>query len=305
MRRNAYLFGGTVLLAAAAGILLRVTELTTLLDRRNMLMIPGAASYLLLGLSVLALVALGLLAWKWQAPELPARYGPVFRGSGNLTVSAVCFAAMLGGAALCLLRWKREGNAFSVWLALLAVLAGCGLLSLSLDAYRKKAKGCTMPAAAMPVLFAALLLVSFYKKYAPIPAMLYTLYPFLALTADMLALHLIAGFAGERIRPRLSVFLCGAGAVLSMISLPGVPEMETRIFLAAFALELFSHAVTLLTPREFEEADFSEAAEGTGSEEAAIDAEGEEASAEETQTEETESASEAEEAPETLPGESE
>ena len=90
-------------------------------------------------------------------------------------------------------------------------------------------------------------------------ARLYTLYPFLALTVDMLALHLVAGFAGERIRPRLTVFCCGAGAVLSMISLPGVPEIETRIFLAAMAVQLFSHAVTLLTPREFEPADFTEA----------------------------------------------
>lgn len=271
MRRNAYLFGGVVLLAAAAGLLLRVTELSTLLDRRNMLMVPGAVSYILLALAALALIAFAVLARKWKAPELPKRYGPVFRGAGNLTVSAVCFAAALGGAFLCLLRWKREGSTFSAWLALLAVLAGCGWLSLSLDAYRKKPKGCTLLAAAMPVVFAALLLVSFYKKYAPIPAMLYTLYPFLALTADMLALHLVAGFAGERIRPRLTVFTCGAGAVLSMISLPGVPEIETRLFIAAFALQLFSHAVTLLTPREFEAADFAESIEDVKEETAAED----------------------------------
>ena len=258
MRRNAYLFGGVVLLASAAGLLLRITELSTLLDRRNMLMVRGTASYLLLGLAAVALVVLAVLAGKWKAPELPARYGPVFRGAGNLTVSAVCFAAMLGGAVLCLMRWKQEGNGFNPWLGLLSALAGCGWLSLSLDAYRKKPKGCILAAAAMPVVFAALLLISFYKKYAPIPAMLYTLYPFLALTVDMLALHLVAGFAGERIRPRLTVFCCGAGAVLSMISLPGVPEIETRIFLAAMAVQLFSHAVTLLTPREFEPADFTE-----------------------------------------------
>ena len=302
MRRNAYLFGGIVLLASAAGMLLRITELSTLLDRRNMLMVRGAASYILLAVAILALVALAVLARKWKAPELPARYGPVFRGAGNLTVSAVSFAAMLGGAALCLLRWRQEGNGFSPWLALLAVLAGCGWLSLSLDAYRKKAKGCTLAAAAMPVIFAALVLISFYKKNAPIPAMLYTLYPFLALTADMLALHLVAGFAGERLRPRLTVFACGAGAVLSMISLPGVPEIETRIFLAVFALELFSHAVTLLTPREFEPADFSESAEEAASEEAS------EAPAEEANEDAPEAAEPTEgavEAPEALPGEAE
>lgn len=295
MRRNAYLFGGTVLLASAAGMLLRITELSTLLDRRNMLMVRGTASCILLALAALALIAIAVLARKWQAPELPKRYGPVFRGSGNLAISAVCFAAALGGAALSLLRWKQEGNAFSAWLGLLAVLAGCGWLSLSLDAYRKKAKGCSLAAAAMPVIFAALLLISFYKHYAPIPAMLYTLYPFLALTADMLALHLVAGFAGERIRPRLTVFACGAGAVLSMISLPGVPETEVRVFLAAFALELFSHAMTLLTPREFEPADFSEESEEKM----------EETSAEEAPAEaETEAAESAEDS-EALPGETE
>ena len=265
MHRKAYLFGAIVLLASAAGLLLRVTELSTLLDRQNMLMDRGAASCLLLAVAVLALAALALLVRRWEVPAMPARYAPVFRGAGNLTVGAVCFAAMLGGAALCLLRWKREGGGFNPWLALLAVLAGCGWLSLSLDAYRNRAKGCSLTAAVVPVVFSALLLISFYKKYAPVPAMLYTLYPFLAFTADMLALHLIAGFAGERVRPRMTVFLCGAGAMLSMISLPGVPEVENRVFLAAFAVQLFSHGMTLLTPRDFAPEDFSGIAEAPGS----------------------------------------
>ena len=96
--------------------------------------------------------------------------------------------------------------------------------------------------------FCGLFLIVFYKNYAQKPALLYTLYPFLGLCAALSALHLIAGFAVKRVRPRKALFLCGAGSYLCLVSLVGVQEISFRLFLAAIALELAAHGVCLLLP---------------------------------------------------------
>ena len=96
--------------------------------------------------------------------------------------------------------------------------------------------------------FCGLFLIVFYKNYAQKPALLYTLYPFLGLCAAVSALHLIAGFAVKRVRPRNALFLCGAGSYLCLVSLVGVQEISFRLFLAAIALELAAHGVCLLLP---------------------------------------------------------
>ena len=91
-------------------------------------------------------------------------------------------------------------------------------------------------------------IILFYKTYAQLPALRYTLYPFLGLCAALAALHLIAGFTLGRVRPRLTLFLCGAGSYLCIVALPGVRENAYRLFLGAIALELAVHGVCLLLP---------------------------------------------------------
>ena len=121
------------------------------------------------------------------------------------------------------------------------------------------------------MIFSGLFLIVFYKGYAQLPALLYTLYPFLGLCAALGALHLIAGFAVGRVRPRLTLFLCGAGAYLCAVSIPGVEEGSFRLFFAAVALELAAHGVCLLLPHppEPEEEKEEEAAAPEGDEDKA------------------------------------
>ena len=259
MRKNAGIFAALALVGAAVGLCLRVVEVNTLLDRSSMLMEFSPLSVILMVLLAAVAVGFVLLAKSWDVPRFPQRYGPVFRGVGMVTVSVVCCAAMLVGAYLSLRRWQDSGRVFSAVLALLAVLSGFGWLSLSLDAQRKKPNGCTLLAAAMPTVFCALLLVGYYKTYAPIPAVRYTMYPFLALCADLLGVHYLAGFTAPRLRPRTALAFCGVGFVLSIAALPSVDEPEIRIYLAVFAVQLFAHGLRLLLPREYDEADFAAA----------------------------------------------
>ena len=260
MRRNASLFGVLALFGAAVGLFLRIMELNTLMNYRTMLMDFSAVSVLLMAVMAAVFIGFAVLAKTWKLPDFPQKYGPVFRGVGNLTVSCVCFLALLVGAYLSLRRWKSAGSVFDLLLSVLAVLAGCGWLSLSLDAFRNRKDGCTLLAAAMPILFGGLLLVGYYKSHAPIPAVRFTMYPFLALCADVLAVHYIAGFTAPRLHPRTSVFFSGLGTVLSITALPGVQETEIRLYLAVFAVQLFTHGLRLLLPRAYTPADY--AAEG-------------------------------------------
>ncbi len=249
MRNKAWLFLGCLVVFSGIGALLRAIELRTALDPSTMLMDMVPASILLLVLSSLVLGLTGLIARKAAPEELPRRYNRCFGGVGSLAVGAAALILAALGALSCL----RERN--SVWdmrlflglLALMGFLAGAAWLALGLDGWRKK-KEDSFLSAVLPVIFCGLFLIVFYKGYAQLPALLYTLYPFLGLCAALGALHLIAGFAVGRLRPRLTLFLCGAGFYLCVVSLIGVEETSFRLFFAAVALELAFHGVCLLLP---------------------------------------------------------
>ena len=249
MRKYAWLFLGSLILLGGAGVLLRVIELRTALDPSTMLMDFVPASLILLLLSALVLGLMGWLARKGLSEPLPRRYGRCFGGVGALAVSAAALVLAAAGALLCLRSRSSDTGMrlFQGLLALLAALAGAAWLALGLDGWRKK-KEDSFLSAVLPVFFCGVFLILFYKTYAQMPALLYTLYPFLGLCAALTALHLIAGFTLERARPRLTLFLCGAGCYFCIVALPGVKETAFRLFLGALALELAVHGVCLLLP---------------------------------------------------------
>ena len=249
MRKKAWLFLGCLIVFSAAGMLLRALELRTALDTSTMLMDSVPASWLLLALSAAGLVLMGVLARKGTETELPPSYNRCFCGLGMLIAGGVSLVLTVVGALFCL---RDRGSDWSMRiflgvLSLLAFLGGAAWLALGLDGWRKK-KEDSFLSAVLPVFFCGLFLVVFYKEYAQRPAMLYTLYPFLGLCGALTALHLIAGFSVNRVRPKLTLFLCGAGAYLCAVSLPGVEENAYRLFLGALFLELAAHGICLLLP---------------------------------------------------------
>ena len=249
MRKNAWLFLGGLILLSGAGVLLRVIELRTALDLSTMLMDITPASLILLILSAMTLGLMGWIARKGLEEDLSRSYNRCFGSLGALAVSAAALVLAVIGALLCLRsRASQAGmRLFQELLALLAVLAGAAWLALGLDGWRKK-KEDSFLSAVLPVFFCGVFLILFYKTYAQLPALRYTLYPFLGLCAALAALHLIAGFTLGRVRPRLTLFLCGAGSYLCVVALPGVRENAYRLFLGAIALELAVHGVCLLLP---------------------------------------------------------
>ena len=249
MRKNAWLFLGGLILLSVAGVLLRVIELRTALDLSTMLMDLTPASLILLILSALTLVLMGWLARKGLEEAVPRSYARCFGSIGTLAVSAAALVLAVIGALICLRSRSSDMGMrlFQGLLALLAALAGAAWLALGLDGWRKK-KEDSFLSAVLPVVFCGIFLILFYKTYAQLPAMRYTLYPFLGLCASLAALHLIAGFTLGRVRPRLTLFLCGAGSYLCIVALPGVKETSFRLFMGAIALELAVHGVCLLLP---------------------------------------------------------
>lgn len=288
MRKKAWLFLSCLILFSAAGVLLRALELRTALDTATMLMDMTPASILLLILSALALALMGLLARRLDTEALPRRYNLCFGGVGSLVVSALSLALAFLGALLCLRLRDSEWSMrlFLSLLALMGFLAGAAWLALGLDGWCKK-KADSFLSAILPVIFCGLFLIVFYKKYAQLPALLYSLYPFLGLCAALGGLHLVAGFAvsRERVRPRTALFLCGAGAYLCTVSLVGVQENDYRLFFAALALQLAAYGVCLLLPHPPEpepEEEKKEEDEGAAEAKPEIGAEDGEKSAEET-----------------------
>ena len=303
MRNKAWLFLGCLVMFSGIGALLRAIELRTALDPSTMLMDMVPASILLLVLSALVLGLTGLFARKAAPEELPRRYNRCFGGVGSLAVSAAALILSVLGALFCL-RERSSNWDIQLFLGLLALtgfLAGAAWLALGLDGWRKK-KEDSFLSAVLPVIFCGLFLIVFYKGYAQLPALLYTLYPFLGLCAALGALHLIAGFSAGRVRPRLTLFLCGAGAYLCAVSVAGVEEASFRLFFAAVALELAAHGVCLLLPHppEPEEEKEEEAAAPEGDE---AKAEGTEPPAAEADAAEAAPAAEADAADESGAGE--
>ncbi len=250
MRKKAWLFLGGLIPASVIGALLRAIELRTSLNSATMLMDFHAVSLILLLFSALVLGLTGLLSRRMET-ALPTRYNRCFGGAGILAVSGAALLLSAAGALLCLRQRSSLANMrlFLSLLALMGFLAGAAWLALGLDGWRKK-KEDSFLSAVIPVFFCALFLIVFYKSYAQLPALLYTLYPFLGLCAALCALHFAAGFTLGRLRPRTTLFLCGAGCYLCCVSIPGVRELSFRLFFAALALELAAHGVCLLLPHE-------------------------------------------------------
>ncbi len=248
MQKKVWLFAGPLAVLSAAGALLRRLELRESLDPSTMLMDLGAPSVILLAVSLVALLFTALLSRRFRPEDGPASYGRNFRGVGMAAVSAAALLLTLAGAVLCMR--ERQASGFRAVLpalaSLLAALAGVGWLSLSLDALRRKPDR-YLPAL-LPVLFTSVFLVYYYKEYASQPAMLYTLYPFLALCAALSALHCVSGYTVNRLRPRLTVFLCFAGVYLGVVAAAGADNTAFLLFLLAITLELAAHGISLLLP---------------------------------------------------------
>ncbi len=247
MQKKVWLFAGPTAVLSAAGALLRSLELRGSLNRSTMLMDFQAPSAILLALTLLALLATVLPAARLAPEKGSVSYERSFRCPGTVAVGAVSLLLLLAGAVLGLRAARGLAESYTAGLmALMAALGGVGWFSLGLDAFRRKKA--RYLSALLPVLFCCVFLILYYKEYAAQPALLYTLYPFLALCSGLCALHLLSGYTLGQAKPRLAVFLCFFGFYLCAVALPGVPDTICRLFFIALGLELGVHGICLLLP---------------------------------------------------------
>jgi len=249
MRNNVWRFLAAIVIFSAAGAVLRAIELRTALDTSTMLMDFVPASLALLILSAILIGVMALISSRSIGREIPGNYVQCFGEKWMLPVSVIALLMMFTGALLCLRdrNASLSGGIASSILALLGALAGAAWLSLGIEIFRKKGRGDFL-SSVLPVLFCGAFLIIFYKSHAQQPAMLLTLYPFLALCASLAALHLISGFTVNRVRPRPALFLAGTGCYLCIVSMIAVTELSLRLFFGAIALELAAHGTALLIP---------------------------------------------------------
>lgn len=249
MRKPVLLFTCATLALSAAGALLRRAELKTALEAETGLAVFVPATGLLIGLSVLAALAFFLLARFAPLEGTPEQYGRAFHPATFLPLAAAALSllATLAGCYFCLCRWRDEGCVLCAILALMGGLSAAGWFSLNLDALRGKRGG--LLAGALQVLFVCFFLIVYYKEYAPEPALVKTVYPFLALCAAVLALYELTGFTVGKTAPRKLLFLSGLSVYLITVAVVGLAEVEYQLFLGGVALELLISAILLLQPR--------------------------------------------------------
>ena len=281
MRKDAWLFAGPLLILSGAGVLLRSLELRSSLDPDTMIMDFKAPSGLLLGLTAAVLLLLLVLCRRLPETKNGGSYGQVFGRPFMPFVSGAALVLCLAGALICLKQRHLSAapDALTLLLALLGALAGVSWFSLSLSA-RRGGKG-SFGTALLPVLFGCLFLVFYYKNFAQLPALLYTMYPFLALCAALAALHLLAGWTVGKPRKKPALLCAGLGTYFSVVACVNGDHPAFLPFFAALALELIAHGVCLMTAPEFpaaEEAPAADApAEDAPAEKEATEAEAEEA----------------------------
>ena len=251
-RKDVWLFAGPLLILSAIGVLLRNLELRSSLDESAMTMTFGVPSGLLLGVTAVTVLFLLYLCRRLPVSKNGGSYGQVFGRKDMIIAGAGALVLCLGGALSCL----RENGLSSVLtdlLILTGVLAGVGWFSLSLDAARGR-KG-SFVAAVLPVIFACLFLLYYYKSFAQFPALLYTMYPFLALCAALAGLHLLAGWTVGKPRKRSAVFFTGLGTYLCVVATCNADRAGFSLFFGAMALELLLHGVLLIMAPSLPEAE--------------------------------------------------
>ena len=256
MKKSGIVFVLVSLLLAAAAMLLRKLELLTVLDESGLAVFRPVTA-VLITLSVLAAVFYFLLARREvEKPAEPVSFA-AFRSLGlpGVVMGAVTLLIQLLGAWLLFRDWKNTGSVLNLVLALLAGLAGAGWLCLRMEELREmKPGGTRFLAGCVDTLFCCLWLITYYRAEAAEPALILTVYAFLALCACCVAAYAYTGGSVGRMKPRFTLFFCGLALYLSLVATVRQEAGAFRLFWLAAALQFCQCGLVLLSPGEPEKA---------------------------------------------------
>lgn len=243
MRKPVFTYSLVTSLFALLALLLRRIELNTALDPATMLMRFSLPSALLLLCCLAAVIFAFYMSRGLPAKEDGGGYDSRFSSLPGLVFACLSALLLFFGSVMLL---SNTGKVLERILSVLAPLAALGWCSLSLNGWRNRFDRCDLLSGIWPVLFCCFFLICIYQGYAPQPALLFTLYPFLGLCAAAAGLHFLLGCAVRICRPRAALLFCGIGAVLCAAAIPTVRETPYRAFLLALTVQLIARSSLLL-----------------------------------------------------------
>lgn len=245
----------------AGGFFLRRWQLASAYLPEAGLFTPGApATYALLGLS--ALLVLAFLLPLWKKPEEFGDFLPAFGcpGTGQMTALAAAGLLLMAAGALGLrdglaeLRlWREFPGLYPLSKPAALLLAGglcipggLGVLLLGRMTYRGELDraGCFL--APFPALAGLVWLFSTHLEHGTEPVLMKYVFALFAALLLTLAHYYAAGFLYGQPRPRRTAFLALTGATAGIISLADRPSLFAAAAAIGFSLSALALARALL-----------------------------------------------------------
>jgi hypothetical protein len=248
-QKPVFLFSLATLIFAAAGILLREAELTSVFEADTGLTAFSPLTVALILVSCLAVVFYAVFSRKTDLSHIPGDYVSAFRPSTPfpLAVSIFTLLIMLAGAYLCyFFGLLNITSAAAYVLALLAALSGAAGFILSLSAFRKKGRSNIMLPAVADVVFLCFWTVIYYRQQAANPVLIDGMYAFLGLCASTLAFFYITAFTAGRPAPASTLLFSGIGIYFCIIAILNTSVTAYGLFFAVLAIRLYVCSVLLL-----------------------------------------------------------
>ncbi len=249
MRRFAVIMPITALIAGAAGLFLRYTELNTVFDSVTGFAERGAkVSYYLMLLSVAAFVVSIIYALIVRfTTKASSEYERAFAPASMLylVIHVILGLAMLFAAYL----YWRDATAnfaltpFDIVFIVFAALTGISLIFMACGAYKGKSGTGICIFSVIPAIFFCIWLILIYKRHSSDPVLLNFCYQCLAAAFAALSFYYGAGFVFGRPKPAktivaffMSIFFC------TVVLLDNISKSELIIYVVVIVTQLVNSA---------------------------------------------------------------
>lgn len=235
----------------AAGLALRQLQLHCGFDASG-LPVSGSVFQWALPLCTLLFLLCLTLALAGLRGKVPAlTYDEAFRRkncSGYMTAVVLCAALLLAGLPLSCLAYLRHElpNPVHLVLALLMAACGWGLILLGRSNYRDLGQGRYSGRLLLPAYTGALWLILSYQQVSGDPILQNYIYRLLAIIFILLTFYFMAGFAFEKGRPLVTLWVALGAVYFCLVTLLDDQDWRTVAYLAAFALYSAVHSIVLL-----------------------------------------------------------
>lgn len=262
MQKPVFLFSIVSLFLAAAGLAVRLAELSAAFDPISGLTVFSPLTVVMVGLSLIAALFYIFFSRKVKLPAQPRDYISAFQPGSSLTfiVSIIAFLVMCAGAYLCYLTGlAKVSAAASGVFALLAVLSGASYFTLSFNALKRRGHGDMMLSSVIDVIFLCYWTIIYYRQQAANPVLIEGMYSFLGLCSATLAFFYATGFTAQRPAPRSYLLFAGLAIFFCIIALANASSIAYGLFYLVLIVRFYIGVIQLIRNSEKTESSSGEA----------------------------------------------